>query len=331
MLDGPPILAKRTVNKRARIAITKRTLDALQPDLKDCVLWDRDTRRFGVRITAAGVMSFVIQYRNAQGRSRRLTIGTYGTWTPAAAREEAERLLRIADSGGDPAQARQDERGAITFRSLAKEYMEKAEKGLIITRARRPKKQGTVAIDRYRMQHLVAHFGDKPVKDIARSDCQRCLEKLMAGRHGAARTFGLLGAVLSYAVDHQLLPHNPAWGIAKPADGRREFRLDADGYLALGEALRAAGARAEAWQAVAAIRLLALTGCRKGEILRLQLTEVDVANRCLRLRDTKTTSNETAPSVRPLSEAALTVLKAAIARPGRPESPYVLPGPYGPA
>ena len=60
--------------------------------------------------------------------------------------------------------------------------MEKAEKGLIITRARSPKKPGTVAIDKYRMQHLVAHFGDKPAKDIARSDCQRCLEKLMAGQ-----------------------------------------------------------------------------------------------------------------------------------------------------
>ena len=105
MLDGQVIDAKRTVNKRARVAITKRTLDALKPDVRDCVLWDRDTKRFGVRITAAGVMSFVIQYRNAQGRSRRMTIGTYGTWTPAAAREEAERLLRIADSGGDPAQA----------------------------------------------------------------------------------------------------------------------------------------------------------------------------------------------------------------------------------
>ncbi|MET0192879.1 MAG: tyrosine-type recombinase/integrase, partial [Hyphomicrobiaceae bacterium] len=251
-----------------------------------------------------------------------MTIGTYGTWTPAAAREEAERLLRIADSGGDPVQGRQDERGAITFHSLAKDYLENAEKGLIVTRARRRKKPGTVTIDKYRMRHLIAHFGDKPVKDIHRSDCQRCLEKLIEGRHGATRTFGLLGAVLSYAVDRQHISLNPARGIATPADGRREFRLDADGYRALGQALEAAEARAEAWQAVAAIRLLALTGCRKGEILRLQRTEVDVANRCLRLRDTKTTTNETAPSVRPLSEAALDVLRAVLARPGRPESPY---------
>ena len=330
MLDGHPDKPKRTVNKRSRVAITKRTLDALKPDVRDCVLWDRETKRFGLRITSTGVMSFVIQYRNAQGRSRRLTIGTYGTWTPAAAREEAERMLRIADGGGDPAQIRRDERSAITFRSLAQEYLDKAEKGLIITRARRRKKPGTVVIDKYRMQHLVAHFGDKPAKDIARADCQRCLESLMAGRHGAARTFGLLGAVFSYAIDQQHISHNPARGITKPADGRREFRLDVGGYRALGEALETAEARAEAWQAVAAIRLLALTGCRKGEILRLQRTEVDVAGRCIRLRDSKTTSNETAPSVRPLSSAALEVLSAVLVRPGRPESPYVLPGPYDP-
>jgi hypothetical protein len=289
-----------------------------------------DTKRFGVRITAAGVVSFVIQYRNAQGRSRRMTIGTYGTWTPFAAREEAERLLRIADSGGDPAQARQDERGAITFECLAQEYLDKAEKGLIVTRARRRKKPGTVAIDKCRMKHLTNYFGIRPVKDIGRSDCQRLLEKLMEGKHGAARTLGLLGGLLSYAIDRQYITQNPAWGIAKPADGRREFRLDAEGYRTLGVAIETAEARAETWQAVAAIRLIALTGCRKGEILQLKRAEIDIANRCLRLRDTKTTSNETAPSVRPLSEAAINVLKAALGRPGRPESPYVLPGPYDP-
>jgi hypothetical protein len=262
-----------------------------------------DTKRFGVRITAAGVVSFVIQYRNAQGRSRRMTIGTYGTWTPFAAREEAERLLRIADSGGDPAQARQDERGAITFECLAQEYLDKAEKGLIVTRARRRKKPGTVAIDKCRMKHLTNYFGIRPVKDIGRSDCQRLLEKLMEGKHGAARTLGLLGGLLSYAIDRQYITQNPAWGIAKPADGRREFRLDAEGYRTLGVAIETAEARAETWQAVAAIRLIALTGCRKGEILQLKRAEIDIANRCLRLRDTKTTSNETAPSVRPLSEA----------------------------
>jgi hypothetical protein len=160
--------------RRERIAVTKRTLDALETPQADTVLWDRDTKRFGVRLTPSGVISFLVQYRNAQGRSRRLTIGSYGTWTPALARKEAERHLRIVDAGGDPVQMRREERSAITFRQLAQDYLSKSERGLIITRRGRPKKPTTVEIDHYRMAHLTTHFGDTVVKTITRADCQRC-------------------------------------------------------------------------------------------------------------------------------------------------------------
>jgi len=39
---------------------------------------------------------------------------------------------------------------------------------------------------------------------------------------------------------------------------------------------------------VAAIKLLLLTGCRKGEVLSLKWADVDFENRCLRLPDSKT-------------------------------------------
>jgi Arm DNA-binding domain len=69
----------------------------------DTILWDRTLKRFGVRCSTAGAISFLIQYRNAQGRSRRLTIGSYPKpWTATLAREEAERLLRVADGGATP-------------------------------------------------------------------------------------------------------------------------------------------------------------------------------------------------------------------------------------
>ena len=153
----------------------------------------------------------------------------------------------------------------------------------------------------------------KPVKDIDRADCQRCLDASSLERHGAARTYGLLGGVLTYAVDQGHIVSNPAHDVRKPADGHREFRLDANGYRALGTALEAAEARAEPWQAVTAIRLLALTGCRKSEILKLRLSEVDLSGRCLRLGDTKT-----GQSMRALGEAAVRVLKAAMNRPAAP-------------
>ena len=70
--------------------------------------------------------------------------------------------------------------------------------------------------------------------------------------------------------------------------------------------------------AVAAIRLLALTGCRVGEILALRWDEVDFEHGELRLGDTKT-----GRSVRPLGDVAAELLRTL---PTRPESPYVLPG-----
>src|SRR5262245_36740111 len=94
MLDAAPhALTKRMLQKRARISITKRTLDALKPPAKDTALWDAKLEGFGVRLSPDGRITFIVQYRNAQGRSRRITIGPYGAKTPAEARDEAGRLL----------------------------------------------------------------------------------------------------------------------------------------------------------------------------------------------------------------------------------------------
>ncbi len=222
----------------------------------------------------------------------------------------------------DPAERRREERTAITFRQLATEYMEKAEKGLVLSnRSGRSKKAGTIVIDKYRIKHLVRHFGDKAVKNIDRGDCQRCLEALIAGQHGAARTYGLLGGVLTYAVGQGYIATSPARGVSTPADGMRHFRLDAKGFRSLGEALAAAEPRMESWQALGVIRLLALTGARRNEIQRLRLAEIDWEGKCLRLGDTKTGA-----SVRPLGEPALRILRALVNRGGRPESVWVFPG-----
>jgi integrase len=105
--------------------------------------------------------------------------------------------------------------------------------------------------------------------------------------------------MLSYAKEMGYIEHNPARGIRKPADKRRSFRLDAEGYRALGEALDAVERRGEHWQAIAVIRLLALTGCRRSEILNLKWSDVDFKSSCLRLGDTKTGA-----SIRPLPAAA---------------------------
>jgi integrase len=126
-----------------------------------------------------------------------------------------------------------------------------------------------------------------------------------------------LGAIFTYAVEEGHRPDNPSRGIRRQKDKRRKIALSAEQYRALGRAFEAADARAEPWQAVEGVRLMALTACRSGEVLNLKRTECDLAGSCLRLEDTKT-----GPSVRPLGKPARDLLRAALSRPG---GVYVFP------
>ncbi|HEV2897697.1 MAG TPA: site-specific integrase [Pseudaminobacter sp.] len=133
----------------------------------------------------------------------------------------------------------------------------------------------------------------------------------------AARTTGLLGGILTYAVDEGIVPSNPAQGIKLPADNVRTRRMSANEYRTLGEALTGEEAAFDTPQAITGAWLLALTGCRLGEIETLKWAEVDAASGCLRLTDSKS-----GPSVRPIGREALDVLRRALLVPG---CPYVLP------
>jgi len=228
--------------------------------------------------------------------------------TPDEARREARRLLSEVERGLDPAEQLQQERNAITVADLCGEYLAKAEAGLIIGRKGSPKKASTLEVDRGRIaRHIIPLVGKKPLKDLTSVDVKRFLEAVMSGKTAitvktkprglarvtggptaAVRALGLLGGMLTYAKEVGYIEHNPARGIRKPADKRRSFRLALKGYRDLGHALEAAERNGEHWQALVAIQLLAVTGCRRAEIVKPKWSEVDFGSSCLRLGDTKT-------------------------------------------
>ena len=114
-----------------------------------------------------------------------------------------------------------------------------------------------------------------------------------------------MGAMFAYAVTQGLRIDNPAHGIVKFAEGRRQRRLTDDEYRQLGEALSMAH-QDDVWKpAIAATRLMLLTGWRRGEVLALRWFEVDLSRRTARLSDTKTGA-----SLRPLSDAACAVIQS---------------------
>jgi len=324
--------------------LTLRTIATISPDpTRDIYIWDDDLAGFGLRVKPGGTKSFMLQYRNAGGISRRITLGKLGTLTPDQARRLAKERLAEVVKGGDPAEDKSEERKAMTVRQLCDAYLAAAEKGLILGKRGLPKKATTLETDIGRInRHIIPLLGNRKVRDLTTPDIARFMRDVIAGKTAtdektgfrgraivtggkgvAARTVGLLGGILSYAVTEGIIGANPVRGVKRPADERREVRLSPEQYHTLGEALTKAERNGVAWQAVTAARLLALTGCRRNEIVALRWADVDLAGRCLRLSDSKT-----GRSVRPLGAAAAAILadlprSGLLVLPGRdPERPF---------
>src|SRR4051794_15341696 len=136
--------------------LTKRIVDAVATAEGDVFLWDDELPGFALRVKASGTKSFVVQYRNGNGRSRRLTVGRYGVLTVEEGRREAKLALANVLKGFDPAEIRKVERGAITLEVLCTEYLDKAERGLVLTRRGAAKSPTTLYVDKGRIRrHII--------------------------------------------------------------------------------------------------------------------------------------------------------------------------------
>jgi integrase len=124
------------------------------------------------------------------------------------------------------------------------------------------------------------------------------------GRGTATRTIGLLGSILSYAVSEGVCAANVAHGIKTFGGRKRRMVLEPDQYRALGKALEAAMARPDDAKASAILRLIALTGLRRGEAVALKKAELNEAGRCFVLADSKE-----GESIRPIGLSAFDLLR----------------------
>jgi len=287
--------------------LTKRVVDAAEPQGKDYVIWDDELPGFGLRVFKSGERSYLIQYRSA-GRSRRYSIGVHGVWTAELARKEAKIQLGRVAQGDNPAEERQLDHRAVTVKELCELYLKDLEAGLVLGKGGRPKKATTMVTDTGRInRHIVPLIGTRRVKDLVKADVNKVLKDIMAGktrvsvktkklrgkanvRGGAGtatRTVGLLGGILTYAVEAGIIENNPAHGIRKPKDNVRNRRLKEAEYRTLGAMLREAAKKEKYATTVDIIRQIALTGSRRSEIIGLRWREVDTEASCLRLADSK--------------------------------------------
>jgi len=298
--------------------LTIRNIATIKPAIgRDIYAWDDEVAGFGLRVKPSGVYSFILQYRNANGISRRITLGKLGVLTPEEARKRAQKKLAVVADGGDPAAERNADRNAITVSELCDDYLKWAA-----TRPE-PVKASTLAEDRSRIErHVKELLGNKPVASLTPDDIKKFQSDIAIGKTAkpkkdkgkggyprggkgiAARTTGMLATILEYAKNElKIIKDNPARGVERFKDNKKKRFLSLEEIKSLGEAMQ--NTEKENRTGIAAIRTLLLTGCRRNEILSLPWAWFDEKARCIRFEDTKSGAQ-----LRPIGAVAVTHLKA---------------------
>jgi integrase len=294
--------------------LTKKLVESAQPAPAEFTLWDEEIPGFGLRVWPSGKKTYIAKYRTSEGRQRKYTIGPHGVLTAERARVAAIQLLSSSRLGSDPAASRKAARGAPTIAELSERYLRE--------HARLKKKASSVHSDEALLRlYILPRLGLTKVNALDRAEIAQLHTSMSNIRGAANRTLALLSKMMNLAEKWGLRPDgsNPCRHVEKYAERKIERYLSADELARLGKALAdAEREQTESASAIAAIRLLLLTGCRFSEIMTLRWKEVDFQSQCLRLRDSKTGAKLVY-----LSSAAVSVLKT-IQR--KPDNEFVIAG-----
>ena len=280
---------------------------------KDTVFWDKELTGFGVRVYPTGSKVYIAQARGPAG-PRRVTVGRHGVINAEEARRRAALLIAQIKAGSEAVPKPLSPRAGPTVAELAGRYM--AEHVEV-----RCKPRTAAAVQVALRAHVLPALGKMPLASLERSRVaalHRGLHETPAAANAALR---VLSSMFEAAGDWGLVAEgtNPCRGVAQYPRRRRERFLTEAEFERLGCALDALEAEGGASAcAVAAVRLLMLTGCRKSEVLSLRWEDVALEEAELRLADSKTGAR-----VVPLPPAAVELLAAL---PRLPGNPWVIPG-----
>lgn len=273
--------------------------------------YDSNLKGFGVRITPSGYKAWIVEYRPGGGRgvsTKRMTIGSTSVLTPDEARRKAREVLASVLLGGDPVSEQSEARKIPTVAQFSETFLsDHVEEKL---------KASTAATYRDHFNRfIVPEIGSIRVDQLTRKQILVLHSKVGRKTPGTAnRMLATLSSMLGFATVKELVPDgfNPTRKIERFPERPIERFLTTDEIQRIGEAIREGESTGIPWvvdatnpnskhvsrpenrftaldrYAAAAIRLLLLTGARRGEILSLKWESVDLERGVLHLADSKT-------------------------------------------
>ena len=268
----------------AKEKLTMRAVNRLEPATKDYIVFDDELPGFGVRVMPSGRRFYLVQYRR-HGRTRRVMIGQHGPVTAELARREANRMLGAVRGGGDdPAALRDLARQAATIPELSERFL----KEHVMMRCK--------ASTQYEYKRAVElfinpFFGKQKVRTITSADVAELHGRYSHTPYQSNRVLGVLSKMMNLAEVWGIRDRrtNPCDDVRPFPERKRERFLSIEEMERLGTALtEAERSGSESRFAVAAFRLLLLTGCRLREIQTLKWSYLDLSAGRFRLPDSKT-------------------------------------------
>ena len=288
--------------------ITKRSVDAIKAGGTDTVYWDGELTGFGLRVRRSGRKSYVVQTRIA-GKLCWFTIGPHGPLSPDQARARALEILACAKKGIDPRDANARREAEPSMADLGRRFLEE----YVPVHCKPSTREEYSRSVRLFVDPVI---GELRVPEVQRKDIAALHHGLRDKPYQANRTLGVLSKMFSLAEVWGWRPDgsNPCRHVKRYKEHKRERFLSPEETERLGQVLR--DAEEEMPSAVAAFRLLLLTGCRMSEIRDLRWDYVK--DDCIELPDAKTGGR-----VVPLGPEARAVLSAI---PRDEDNPWVIAG-----
>ena len=267
--------------------LTHQAVQTAKPKKNAWFLWDgpNGLPGFGLRIQPSGTKAFVIQFRDARGKHRRVSVGRPSELGLKEARERARAVLAeerdglpSSGAGAEPntpkAAGQRKAKKGITVEALCARF----EDEYVVERiALGRMTNGTALNYRSLSRRLVAAIGHAPAASVTRVEARAVVK----GMTGAARNKLLqyASSLFSWAEREGLVPHwfeNPTHGVERAAEQPRDRILSSDELAVLEQAL--ASLEEEQRTQVAAIRVLMLSAWRIGEVAGLRWEDLDLDN-----------------------------------------------------
>jgi integrase len=327
--------------------------ELIAPTIGEIRVWDTRLVGFCIRLHPSGRRTFGCKVRQ-NGRPTWRTIGPFREpWLTAAARTQAAILLAKPLLGAEAAGAIKpsialhqfdlEKPSALTAMTIAELVDFYLSTGPATRLQKRESSWRTDASGLRR--HVVPLIGAKPASDVSKDDISEMCRGIICGRtaitertraKGVARVSGGLGAaavtyrsfkaMMNWALERNLVHHNPANGVRLPRPARRERILTRPEAIGLLEVLdQAVVAKKINPNHADVIRLLLFTGARRMEIMGLRWSEVECQSMRLVLPPHRSkTGGKTGQRIIALSEPARNILLAR-----SPQGEFVFPAAKG--